>query len=63
MSAELCSAAIYNLIEDEAEAISGYFTFLGLHSRDLRDDEIELIMDIINEEKDHIEKLKKIQER
>ena len=63
MSAELCSAAIYNLIEDEAEAISGYFQFLALHSRDLREDEREIILDIIFEEKDHIEKLKKIQER
>ena len=63
MSAELCSAAIYNLIEDEAEAISGYFKFLALHSRDLREDEREIILDIIQEEKDHIEKLKKIQER
>jgi rubrerythrin len=63
MSVELCSAAIYDLIEDEAEAISGYFKFLDRYSRGLREDERETILDIIFEEKDHIEKLKKIQER
>ena len=63
MSKFLCSGELYNLIEDEAEAIAGYFNFLDKYARNLRDDEIELIMDIINEEKDHIEKLKRIQER
>lgn len=63
MSRLSCSAELYKLIEDEAEAITGYYNFLENFSRDLSEDENDVIFDIIREEKDHIEKLKKIQER
>lgn len=63
MSIFSCSAALYDLIEDEAEAISGYFSFLDNFKHELREDEVGMIVNIIEEEKDHIEKLRKIQER
>ena len=63
MSRLSCSAELYKLIEDEAEAITGYYNFLENFSRDLADYEQDIIYDIIQEEKDHLEKLRNIQER
>lgn len=59
----ICSAEIYNLIEDEAEAISQYYNFLDKFYQTLSEKEIEIIYNIIEEEKRHIINLQNIQER
>ena len=55
-----CCAEIFKLIEDEAEAISGYYEFLNTFEKDLNTEGKGIIFDIIEEERQHIEDLKRL---
>lgn len=55
-----CCAEIFKLIEDEAEAIAGYYEFLNIFKKDLNTEEKSIIFDIIEEERQHIEDLKRL---